>query len=202
MAPQPSSLRTSFRALCITRIEIKESVIYGVGRQVFTGWEVTTKELATESPLGSTHPFAARLPVAHSGVMDTDNFTHALCLCTKGSVAQETADKLSSFVKVDIEKYQAISPVAQISLVKIVIAGKEGRSGQSMQEGNNLTAIFHPRSSDLSTNMSRMHLPRSEQLALRSDDVLVKDIHAACRGLSVFLISALEAKAIASAMAS
>jgi magnesium chelatase family protein len=29
MAPQPSSLRTSFRALCITRIEIKESVIYG-----------------------------------------------------------------------------------------------------------------------------------------------------------------------------
>ena len=26
--PQPSSLRTSFRALCITRIEIKESVIY------------------------------------------------------------------------------------------------------------------------------------------------------------------------------
>src|SRR5262249_8651296 len=29
MAPQPSPLRTSFRALCITRIEIKESVIYG-----------------------------------------------------------------------------------------------------------------------------------------------------------------------------
>jgi hypothetical protein len=28
MAPQPSSLRTSFRALFITRIEIKESVIY------------------------------------------------------------------------------------------------------------------------------------------------------------------------------
>ena len=28
MTPQPSSLRTSFRALCITRIEIKESVIY------------------------------------------------------------------------------------------------------------------------------------------------------------------------------
>jgi hypothetical protein len=28
MAPQPSSLRTSFRALCITRIEVKKSVIY------------------------------------------------------------------------------------------------------------------------------------------------------------------------------
>jgi hypothetical protein len=28
MTPQPSSLRTSFRALSITRIEIKESVIY------------------------------------------------------------------------------------------------------------------------------------------------------------------------------
>jgi hypothetical protein len=28
MAPQPSSLRTSFRALSITRIEIKESVVY------------------------------------------------------------------------------------------------------------------------------------------------------------------------------
>src|SRR5262249_46794190 len=28
MASQPSSLRTSFRALCITRIKIKESVIY------------------------------------------------------------------------------------------------------------------------------------------------------------------------------
>ena len=70
-----------------------------------------------------------------------------------------------------------------------------------MQERNNLTAIFHPQSSDLATNMSKMDLPRSEQLALRSDDVLVKDIHAACRGLSIFSIKALEAKAIASAMA-
>ena len=33
MAPQPSSLRTSFRALSITRIEIKESVIYDGMRQ-------------------------------------------------------------------------------------------------------------------------------------------------------------------------
>jgi hypothetical protein len=31
VAPQPSSLRTSFRALSITRIEIKESVIYDEG---------------------------------------------------------------------------------------------------------------------------------------------------------------------------
>jgi hypothetical protein len=134
--------------------------------------------------------------------MDADNFTHALCLCSKGNMAQETANKLCSFIKVDIEKHQAISPVAQISLVKIVIAGEKGRSAQGMQEWNNLIAIFHPRSSKLSTNTSRMDFPRSEQLALRSDDVLVKDIHAACRGLSVFLISALEAKAIASAMAS
>jgi hypothetical protein len=36
MAPQLSSLRTSFRALCITRIEIKERVIYTSGtRQGF-----------------------------------------------------------------------------------------------------------------------------------------------------------------------
>jgi hypothetical protein len=34
MTDQPSSLRTSFRALCITRIEIKESVIYGGRRRV------------------------------------------------------------------------------------------------------------------------------------------------------------------------
>ena len=33
MAPQPSSLRTSFRALSITRIETKESVIYRGSRQ-------------------------------------------------------------------------------------------------------------------------------------------------------------------------
>ena len=46
-----------------------------------------------------------------------------------------------------------------------------------------------------------MDLSRPEQLALRSDDVLVKDVHAACRGLSIFSIKALEAKAIASAMA-
>ena len=32
IAPQLSSLRTSFRAICITRIEIKESVIYGERR--------------------------------------------------------------------------------------------------------------------------------------------------------------------------
>jgi hypothetical protein len=39
MAPQPSSLRTSFRALSITRIEIKESVIYGGRRQELVEWE-------------------------------------------------------------------------------------------------------------------------------------------------------------------
>jgi hypothetical protein len=50
--------------------------------------------------------------------------------------------------------------------------------------------------------MSRMDLPGSEQFTLRSDDVLIEHIHAACRRLSVFLINALEAKAIASAMAS
>lgn len=144
----------------------------------------------------------ACLPVTHSGVMDADNSTHALRLRVKGIVPQETADKLSSLVKRDIKKHQAVSPVAQISLVKIVIASEEGWSAQSMQERNNLTAIFHSQSSDLSTNMSKMDLPRSEQLALSNDDVLVKDIHAACRGLSVFSIKALEAKAIASAMAS
>ena len=33
------SLRTSFRALCITRREIKESVIYGSRRQGLVEWE-------------------------------------------------------------------------------------------------------------------------------------------------------------------
>jgi hypothetical protein len=146
--------------------------------------------------------FEARLPVTHSAVMDADNSTHALCLGAQGSVPQETADKLSSLVKGDIQKHQAVSPVAQISLVKIVIAGEESWAAQSMQERNNLTAIFHPGSSDLSANTSKMDLPRSEQLALRSDDVLIKNIHAACRRFSVFSIKALEAKAIASAMAS
>jgi len=146
--------------------------------------------------------FDARLPVTHCAVMDADNSTHALCLRAKGSVPQKAADKLSSLVKGDIKIHQAVSPVAQISLVKIVIAGEEGWPAQSMQERNNLAAIFHPQSSDFSTDMSKMDLPRSEQLALRNDDVLVKDIHAACRGLSVLSIKALEAKAIASAMAS
>jgi hypothetical protein len=146
--------------------------------------------------------FDARLPVTYSCVMDADNSTHALRLRAKGSVPQKAAGKLSSLVKGDIKKHQAVSPVAQVGFVKIVIAGEEGWSAQSMQERNNLTAIFHPQSSDLSTNMSKMDLPRPEQLALRNDDVLVKDIHAACRGLSIFSIKALEAKAIASAMAS
>ena len=39
MAPQPSSLRTSFRALSITRMEIKKSVIYDGRRQVLVEWE-------------------------------------------------------------------------------------------------------------------------------------------------------------------
>jgi hypothetical protein len=133
--------------------------------------------------------------------MNADNTTHALCLRAKRSVPQKATGKLSSLVKRDVKKHQVVSPVAQVSLVKIVIAGEKGRSAQSMQERNNLTAIFHPGSPEISTNLSRMNLPRSEQLALRSDDVLVKDIHAACRGLSIFSIKALETKAIASAIA-
>jgi hypothetical protein len=146
--------------------------------------------------------FNARLPITHSAVMDADNSTHALRLRAKGSVPQDTADKVSSLVKGDIKKHQAVFPVAQISLIKIVIAGEESWSAQSMQERNNLTAIFHPRPSNLSGNTLKMDLPRSEQLALRSDDVLIKDIHAARRRFAVFSIKALEAKAIASAMAS
>ncbi len=45
-------------------------------------------------------------------------------------------------------------------------------------------------------------LLRPEQLALRGDDVLIKDIHAACRRFSVFSSKASEASAIASAIAS
>jgi hypothetical protein len=147
-------------------------------------------------------PFDARLPVIHSGVMDADNFTHALCLRSKGGVPQQTANKLSSRVKGHIKKHQAVSPVTQVSLVKIVIAGEESWAAQGMQERDDFPAILHSRSSEVSTNMSRMDLPGSEQFTLRSDDVLIEHIHAACRRLSVFLINALEAKAIASAMAS
>src|SRR5262249_29469562 len=39
MTLQPSSLRTSFRALSITRIEIKESMICGGRRRVLVDWE-------------------------------------------------------------------------------------------------------------------------------------------------------------------
>ena len=70
--------------------------------------------LATESPPESMRLFDARLPVTHSAVMDADNSTHALCLRAKGSVPQETADKLSSLVKSNIKKHQAVSQVAQI----------------------------------------------------------------------------------------
>jgi hypothetical protein len=100
--------------------------------------------LATESPPESMGLFEARRPVTHSAVMNADNSTHALCLRAKSSVPQETADKLSSLVKGDIKKHQAVSQVAQISLVEIVIAGEESWSAQSMQERNNLTAIFIP----------------------------------------------------------
>ena len=97
--------------------------------------------LATEIPPESMRLFDARLPVTHSAVMNADNSTHALCLRAKNSVPQETADKLSSLVKGDIKKHQAISEVAQISLVEIVIAGEESWSAQSMQE-----RIISPRS--------------------------------------------------------
>ena len=118
--------------------------------------------LAADSPPESMGLFDPRLPVTHSAVMDADNSTHALCPRAKGSVPQNTADKLSSLVKGDIKKHQAVSPVAQISLAKIVIAGEKGRSVQTMQERNNLAAIFHTRSSDLATNTLKMDLPRSE----------------------------------------
>jgi len=111
--------------------------------------------LATGSPPESLRLFEARLPVTHSAVMDADNSTHALCLRAKGSVPQKTADKLSSLVKINIKKHQAVSQVAQISLVEIVIAGEESWSAQSMQERNNLTAIFHPCSSDLSAKLRK-----------------------------------------------
>src|SRR5262245_25758272 len=99
------------------------------------------KELATQSPLESTCPSDTRLPVTYSGVMDADNFADALCLCSKGNMAQETANKLCSFVKVDIEKHQAISPVTQISLVKIVIAGEKGRSALHQYVENGFSTI-------------------------------------------------------------
>jgi len=76
--------------------------------------------------------FDAGLPVTHSGLMNADNSTHAPCPRAKGSVPQKAADKLSSLVKGDVKKHQVVSPVAQIRLVKIVIAGEEGWPAQSM----------------------------------------------------------------------
>jgi hypothetical protein len=108
--------------------------------------------LATESPPESMRLFEARLPVTHSAVMNADNSTHALCLRAKSSVPQETADKLSSLVKGDIKKHQAVSRVAQVRLVEIVITGEESGPAQGMQERNNFAAIFHSRSSDLATD--------------------------------------------------
>jgi hypothetical protein len=57
MAPQPSSLRTSFRALSITRIEIKESVIYTVGRRHgFVEWEDQIQpEIELNDATGKSH---------------------------------------------------------------------------------------------------------------------------------------------------
>jgi len=92
--------------------------------------------------------------------------------------------------------------MAQISLVKIVIAREKGWSAQGMQKRDNLVAVFHPHASDFATAAPKMDLPRSQQFALCSNNVLIKDIHAVRRRFSVFSINALEANSIASAMAS
>jgi hypothetical protein len=76
--------------------------------------------------------FDARFPLTYSGVVDADHFTHALCLRAKSSVSQGTPDKLSSLVKGDIKKHQAVSPMAQISLVKTVIASEKGWAAESV----------------------------------------------------------------------
>jgi len=92
--------------------------------------------------------------------------------------------------------------MAQVSHVKVVITGKKGWAAQSMQERNNLVAIFHPHSSDFTTDAPKMDFPRSQQLALCNDNVLIKDSHAARCCFSAFSIKALLASSIASAMAS
>jgi len=86
-------------------------------------------------------------------------------------------------------------------LIKIMVASEKGWPTQSMQQWNNLVAIFHPHPSDFIPNAPKMNLPGSEQLALSHHDVLIKNIHAARRRPSVFSLNATEANSIASAMA-
>jgi hypothetical protein len=151
-----------------------------------------------------------QLSIIDAAVADTYDFAHALGLRAKRLVTQEATDICGSLIVQHIKPDQTITGVAQLRAIKPMIAREEGRTAQCMKQREDVIAIFHARAPDLHADLPEMNLPRSQLVTLTQQNVLVKNIHAArrrlsvspCCSLSIFSASAVAASSTASAMAS
>jgi hypothetical protein len=98
------------------------------------------------------------LPVADPAVADANDFAHALGLCAEDFVAQEAVNVLGDFIWRYIKTNQAISRMTQVRLVKVVIAGEEGRAPQTVKQRNDLVVIIHSLSANSNADLAAVNL--------------------------------------------
>lgn len=102
-----------------------------------------------------------QLPIAHAAVAYTYDFAHALGLRAKRLVTQEATNMCGSLIVRHIKPDQTITSVAQLYVIKPVIAREEGRTVQCMEQMDDVIAIFHARALNLHADLPEMNLSRS-----------------------------------------
>lgn len=85
--------------------------------------------------------------------------------------------KFGNHLIFNIQMYEAISPMAQATIVKIRIEGEKCRTVILVQEGDYLV-IFHSFAANIVANLPDGDTPALQQGSLTLGDVLIQDIHA------------------------
>jgi hypothetical protein len=110
--------------------------------------------------------FHVHLPVADSAVVDANNFTHALCLRVKGGVPEKATNVFGRFVLPDVKEDQAVPLMPQRGMVKAMIQSEKSWASQPMQQRDNVSAIFHPRTTDFDANLPEVNLQDCKSMPL------------------------------------
>lgn len=87
-----------------------------------------------------------------------------LCLRAKGSVPQEAADKFRDLIESKVEIHQTIGRMEQAAMVEAMISCEKSRMAESMQQRDDVCAIFHPQTTNFSTNLPEVDLASAESL--------------------------------------
>lgn len=123
----------------------------------------------------------SQLPPTEAVVMDPYRCPHPLALGAEPTVMQHPDDILRSVAGAHIQPDEAVRPVAQPSIVEILVQREEGYSPGGVQQGQQVT-VLRPQPTDLAADPAVGHTRTHQARSLIVREILVEPVHAARTG--------------------